>query len=370
MILPPVVCHFKWIEGPGSHFVYEYYDSTFTTKYIFIIIMFTIAFYVGSFFGSKLFNTHRTVKIKNYDSNVTAQPKYLYTFILLLVLVYLFIKYPTFNVSHKIFDAEPILGFISTIVMLSFFLLLYDINNKVPIRRRWITILILLLFLFFLLNSGTRMYFLIPCVMILLYCKEKKILNLRKIGIIILLISILILIIGVVRNGNSFDASLLIYIFLAEPCFNWLNVSSFLAHNQDLPMLAYPANFISSFIYFIPKFILPTKGYFIKDTPYYSDAPLGGTNIFVSLISNFGITGSLLFLITMGMLSSFLYSKTNNKFIYVYYIAYCSIIPFQFFRDSFALSNKSVFFNFLLLPILIMTFSKIFNLIILHKSNK
>jgi hypothetical protein len=52
----------------------------------------------------------------------------------------------------------------------------------------------------------------------------------------------------------------------------------------------------------------------------------------------------------MGMVSTMIFFRTNNKFVFIYYIAYCAVIPFQFFRDAFYIVNKNIFFTFLVFP--------------------
>jgi len=38
-----------------------------------------------------------------------------------------------------------------------------------------------------------------------------------------------------------------------------------------------------------------------------------------------------------------------------YYIGVVSILPFQFFRDNFAIINKQIFWNMLIVPFVILT---------------
>lgn len=353
LIIPVVVLHVGGFEGPGANLIYEHYDAKFNIKYLLIVTGFVIMFYSGSF----ILLINRKGEKNKREKKSFKKNRYTYTLILLLIFLYLVFKYPSFSVAHRIFDTDPILGFISTVLMLSVFVLLYDIHNGNSIKNRKLFILLLIALVFFLMKSGTRMYFLIPCIMIIVFTREYGLLNIKKTIIIGVLLFALILFVGIYRSG--YDINLFLFIFLGEPCFDWLSVGSFLIHNPDLPIIEYPASFISSFIYFIPKFIFPMKSEFLQGISYYVESPLGGMNIFVSLISNFGIIGSFCFLFIMGMFSSYIYKKTEHKFLYIYYIAYCSVIPFQFFRDQFILSNKAVFNTFLLLPALILSLDKI-----------
>jgi hypothetical protein len=194
--------------------------------------------------------------------------------------------------------------------------------------------------------------------MFLVYTREKYSLSLFKIFIIISVSFFYILLVGIFRTGNT-DLTLLSYILVAEPSYTWLSAESLLAYNPDLPMFVFPSNFLSTFSNFIPTFIFPDKGIFISSISFEYDAPLGATSIFVSLIGNFGVIGSTIFLFIMGAFSTIIFFKTTNKFYYIYYIAYSSVIPFQFFRDAFSISNKNIFFTLLLFPAIIIFVNRI-----------
>jgi hypothetical protein len=199
--------------------------------------------------------------------------------------------------------------------------------------------------------------------MFLTYFKEKFNVKIIKLIAVVLCVTLIIFFIGRFRLGDNPSIDLLLNIvnLIEEPIYTWLTAGSFLRENPELPVFAIPYNFLPSFINFIPRFLLPNKMDLFVDVPFKFEAPLGACSIFVSLIGNFGVVGSAIFLFIMGMFSSVMFFYTYNKFCYVYYIAYSAMLPFQFFRDHFPILNKSMVFVFFLIPIAIIFICQVFN---------
>jgi hypothetical protein len=161
--------------------------------------------------------------------------------------------------------------------------------------------------------------------------------------------------IGSWRVGADTSFRFLAYIFVAEPIFTWWSTATYLANNE-LQFVDIPINYFQSFVNFIPTFILPEKSNLIINTRdlYNYSAPLGADSIFVSISANFGVAGGAFFLGILGFYYSVVARISKiNKFAFVYYILISSILPFQFFRDNFAIVNKQIFWNFLLIPALL-----------------
>lgn len=337
-------------EFPGGDLFKSFYTDSIDYKYITIICSYFLAFYAGSYFVM-LFPRKKIVE-NRYQNRYPVH----FQWLTLLLVVFLFLQYPIFRVEN-VYD--PIIGFVATASLLFTFFILYNLSIGLTLlKMKWSLAWLLFLF-FFLLNSGTRMYFLIPAIMFLIYFKEKKHISLTKIFLLILGLGLLLLFVGVYRLGMS-DYRLMLYIFIAEPVYTWISACSMFGLNPDFHMFMFPSDFLASFINFIPTFIFPDKVQFYGQIPLNYEAPLGATSILVSLIGNFGVIGGAMFIFCVGMFSSFLYLKSWDKFYYVYYIAYTSILPFQFFRDGFSILNKNVFFTFLIFPLLIVFFSNFY----------
>lgn len=163
---------------------------------------------------------------------------------------------------------------------------------------------------------------------------------------------------GVWRLGSdNFSFESLFYIGIAEPLMTWISAVSMFSLNE-LPLFAFPYNFISSFCNFIPTILLPDKSSLIMPIAIEYDSPLGATSLLVSFISNFGVLGSCFVLFVSGFILTVIRVNFRTCFFQTYYCCLCAIIPFQLFRDDLAIVNKMILFNFLLLPAIIFMIEK------------
>jgi hypothetical protein len=161
---------------------------------------------------------------------------------------------------------------------------------------------------------------------------------------------------GLWRMGSSLNIDSAAYSFFAEPTFTWFSTTSFLINN-DISLLNWPANFLSSFLNLVPNTIISLKPYLVSLESMASGYknPLGADSAWSTLVINFGSIGSVVFIFITGFILNFLrYNSAGSRFGAVYYIMVCGIIPFQFFRDGFFILNKQLFFNFLIFPAFIL----------------
>lgn len=143
------------------------------------------------------------------------------------------------------------------------------------------------------------MYILIPCVTCTLYFWIKVSFLLKSFGWWAYC-CIIFLFIGIWRLGDSgFSIDSFLYIGIAEPVFTWISVESMFSSNE-LPLIAIPYNFFSSFLNFVPTLLFPNKAEFIQPITLNYDNPFGATSLLVSLIANFGILGSCFVLFLLG----------------------------------------------------------------------
>ena len=198
---------------------------------------------------------------------------------------------------------------------------------------------------------------------IFVFLLDRQFVTLKKMLIWFSVIIVFLLAVGIWRMGDTdFTIDQLAYIGVAEPTFTWISAISMYDLN-DLPLFAFPGNFISSFINFIPLSVFPNKSEFISDLSLNYYAPMGATNVLLSLISNFGILGSMVALFCLGFLLSQVRLRWQTVFGKTYYYCICGIIPFQLFRDDMGIVNKQFFSNFLLVPILIFAVHRIMSLL-------
>ena len=208
-----------------------------------------------------------------------------------------------------------------------------------------------------LLGLGTRMYVIIPIISIFIYLIENKKISLKRLFTISGFVILFILAVGIWRMGDkdiSIDA--LLYIGIAEPSLTWISAISLYDLNE-IPLLLFPKQFLSSYINFLPSTLFPNKSELIASLPLKYDNPLGATSLYTSLIANFGLFGSFLAIFLFGFLLTFIRLRWRTNYGRAYYYCICGIIPFQLFRDSVEIINKELFFTFLILPCLFILFS-------------
>jgi len=107
----------------------------------------------------------------------------------------------------------------------------------------------------------------------------------------------------------------------------------------------------------VPNTLFSLKSFIVsaQGMGYSYKNPLGADSVWSTVVINFGSAGSFLFIFLTGFFLNFLrHLSENNRFWAVYYILVCSILPFQFFRDGFYIINKQLFFNFLILPAIVL----------------
>jgi len=207
---------------------------------------------------------------------------------------------------------------------------------------------------------------LIPIIAFIIYKVNysDKPISILRLSLFVIVSLLGMLSVGVWRIGLDFNYDFFVYIFLAEPIFASWSAVTFLQLN-NLPVVAEPYNYASSFINFIPSIIFPDKGDHIYAlSSFYSyNAPLGADNIFVSTVGNFGLLlGGFYFFMLGGFLSFLKNISTGDRFFTAYYICVISLIPFQLFRDNFSILNKQLYWNMFLVP-----FVSLFLLCLLRK---
>lgn len=354
LLLPLIVVLGNLLDDyVGIQHLNYYFKTDFLLSYILIISMLGISFYIGSVF---------LLKFKKYPTKLNSIEKIIGNRDIFLILLpfFLYGQYMIFKNRNELFSGYlqtynvEFLGTISTLNLLFLFFFLYC-KGKMSKRTRTLDVFLLFSLLEYsivLLGLGSRMYALIPCVSYFVFLLDKRVVQFKKVLLSGFCLILFFLFIGVWRKGSVLSFETLLYIGVAEPAFTWISAVSMFSMN-DLPLWAFPSNFISSFVNFAPTILVPNKSEFITPIDLNFDSPFGATSILLSLIANFGILGSCCALFMLGALLSLLKTNANNLFAKTYYYCICGIIPFQLFRDPFSVVNKMFFFNLFFLPFLL-----------------
>lgn len=251
-------------------------------------------------------------------------------------------------------------GKMSTLLVIFNFFLLYQLVTRQKLS--WLLAIGTALTAFLLLTMGGRMYVFQTFLIVLIY--KTSFATTRWNALQVLSFAFLGFIVGAAfgiwRSGETLGLTKAAYSFFAEPVFTWFSTSTFLIGNE-IPMINFPTNFLTSFLNLVPNTFFSLRPYVVsaQGMGYTYLSPLGADSVWSTYIINFGAVGSCFFIFLTGFLLNFLrHLSESSRFWAVYYILVCGMLPFQFFRDGFYIINKQLFFNFLLLPGLILVIMK------------
>ena len=363
LIIPLVVVASRvWENYPGMDNLYAYYKDDYWFGYSLIIILIGLSFLIGALLPLHYFNEsrpfiHKQIVVNSRGMLLISFPLFLYSQYLILAN-----RGSLFQGYAEGLD----IAFVGSLATISMFFLFLFIYNKVGDYSRvvnWFLCFILIELTIVVLGLGTRMYAMVTVFSILIYLIDKNVVTIKKMLVWLSAIVLLILMIGIWRMGDTnFTLEQLVYIGIAEPSFTWISAISMYDLN-NLPLFAFPFNFITSFINFLPSVLLPEKGEMISEVVLNHDAPLGAMSILLSLIDNFGIVGSFIACFCLGFFLTQVRLRWQTVFGKTYYYCICGIIPFQLFRDPVDVVNKGFFSNFLILPLLIIFVHRIMSLL-------
>ena len=341
-----------WEDYPGVQILYKYYKDEYILGYLVIVFLLGFFYLLGSYIpiisNKRNWNTILTNKTVYSSKGLFAA-----SFpVLLFSQFHIFTNRGSLFQGYQIEMDNPFVGAIATTAIFYLFLFIYNKKGNYSRNINTILVIILIELSFVMLGVGTRMYFLVILVTIILYMHDNNVLPTKKIILLGGTGIFLLLLVGIWRLGTeSVSLENIIYIGIAEPTFTWISAISMYDLNK-LPMFSIPYNFASSFINFLPSIIFPDKAKMVSDISLNYDSPLGAISVFASVISNFGIIGSFLAFFVLGFLISYIRLHWKSVFGQTYYYCICGVIPFQLFRDPFTVVNKVFFSNLLLVPVL------------------
>lgn len=347
LICPFILGYYNSFEDyPGMQLFYANYPrEDKMSLYIILCFLLLISFFIGSL--SALFFTKNVNYNKEHVVNGVFKVKRWF-----IVLLLIFDNYYILSNRSILFTgysneySTAFLGGIATFNNIFLFLWLYTRFSKDKIGK--FLLFLLLENSIILLGMGSRMFVLIPVISILIFLIDNHKITKKTISILSLILVLLFLCIGVLRENNEVSFEALAFIGCAEPMFTWISASSFVNYNANINLIEFPSHFIGTFISIIPSVLLPNKGDFINEIPYYIDTPLGACSIVPLIYGNFGLFGAPVMMFLAGFLLTVLRYK-KGIFSMCYYYCCCSVIPFLLFRDMQS-TNKLIFSVFLIYP--------------------
>lgn len=357
LFIPPILGWLgKFHDYPGFHEWYvDFHKLSLSLLFEYYLSIFSllIFFMLGSFFGGN-FRLRIYFPFVKYNRMSIIISGILSLFIVLYLIwssdVVLFSGYEFYDSNF--------LGKIATIFIVSCFLSLYFLEKNIGKMAVMPIFASLSICSVVMIGLGARMYVLLLLISFAMYYLKYKnvILNIKYI-ILMSLMLFLILMVGVVRVGLDLNFENLMYILFAEPMFTWWSAQTYIYSNDITSFSVHLDGYITSFYNFIPSFIFENKSEFIVIISDYANfsSPLGATSLIVSLLGNFGILFSMVFIFFVGFyISQVNYYSYKSSFIKIYYILICSLLPFQFFRDGFEILNKQMYWNMLIVPMFIL----------------
>lgn len=309
---------------PIENFYYVNSDKIMgkLSKIIAILFLWNISFKIP-FFND---NYKKNNNLNNLSSNISNKIIYLINFFLLIIVLGITIT------NYKIFiDKYKYMGnfrsILATCINIFFINTIYILVKE---KKKYNFQLIIYSGLsLILLVMGSRMYFVMGIVSYLFYLEQNYKISKKK---VILLAMTTFLVTGYItlyRAGAKFNLLNLILNNLFEFLFTGISYITFITSNE-IPYISMPNQLISALGTFVPSFLFRTQSNYVSSYIYFS--PFGAKNIFVSLMENFGIIGSIIFLFLGGyIINKCHFSKNFILKTWIYFIA--GAIPFLFFRD-------------------------------------
>lgn len=330
--------------------------------YLVVIACWIPSFFFGHFIAGILAPHERKPGLSLFPANATTFGISYLAFIFMIVMIlFIYLSRGSLFGGYGSYDIGARGKMSTLLVVLTFFILYQWVSRQnVSVMLIFSAVVTSLL----LLSMGGRMYVFQLLVIILIYktsfsAKRWSGTQLLMFGVAGFVIAVTF---GLVRMGASVDGEKAAYSLFAEPAFTWFSTTSYLSANE-VPLFNFPSNFLTSFFNLVPNSLFSLKPYIVSTASMVKNYqnPLGADSIWSTLVINFGSIGSCLFIFATGFLYRLLqFISTRSRFMAVFYIMMCSILPFQFFRDGFYILHKQVVFNFLLLPFILLTVLNLF----------
>lgn len=295
-------------------------------------------------------------------------------FILFLFLCFLFIvfMFNTFTRGVVLFSGYSsydvvVLGPFATLIFISAFFINYFDTN---IAKK-------LFFIIFFISSavllglGSRMFFVLGVITLLIgyISKNIQILKNTKFYLILFLIFGFVLFVGIWRSSNTeLTTEMFVSIFIIEPIFTLTSAATYFSNVGARPIINIPTDIMAAILNFIPTIIFPDKieilNKLIDDPNKYS--PFGANALLVNIYSNFGFLYPIYFFIIGAYIGYIRKKAFSSKFFKAVYFSILPIFMFHFYREGFITVIKILFFNSFIFPFIVI----LLFYIVLNKNQK
>ena len=372
-ILPIALGKLNYASGPNHPNMAIWYDifNNLTYQKLIIYMACTLAYYVSFVIGDLL--SSKVVKCplsKSYafDKRLLNIP------LLFGVIIAIYHAYPLadafftgYRISPMFVQTGPLTAV--TVYLLCIALLFVpDIQktnsgNSVKVLRALFNkaSIIFIIMVMLLVSLGGRSVFVASILIILAfytcYFKRLKVWNVIMIFCAIIIVSHIIVMFRMSQPlfvADTYGIRVILPFLLSDNLFISFSLIDVL-NKYTFPALQFPAPLLSHLVGLMPSFIFPGKsalfiGY--ATLGYKILVPQGACNSFVSLMINFGIVGTGIFLFCV----SFFLGWLKRKLIQPYqtmYVLTCGWIAIAFFRTFESATMKLIFEFSILIPFLI-----------------
>lgn len=370
-LFPVVFSEFRIFEDlPPLSLWYRVYDEpTDASKWLYIVCawFYFFSFILGYLIGRKIYiPTIRGFTTNNFDSRLL----YIFLFpVALLATMFAYWMKDELFVGYQgnIFNDFSWRGSFAAVCLILFgiaIIKLSALGSSLNKRLFWKTVLFhptfMVYWIFAVLNltMGGRLYFLASILsLVVFYTRYIAGVKLGSALLFIIIMFGFISLAGVLRSGGLPSFIALGENFALEALFTSLPIFPLLSGNS-LNVIDFPIFLLSDFINLVPTVLLPDKSDLII-TPGQAGHiiynPMGALHQFVSVTTNFGLLGSVMFFLFFGAFFGVLFKYSDRSYVKVWYVISCGFIATSFFRDPFFVVIIKNWFQYsLLIPTLIM----------------
>ena len=303
---------------------------------VYFILFFTFICYVSFLLPCVYF--YFTQPKRKYFKQVNLS--FFYLFIAIFSFFIWYLGRNSFFSGYKSGYDSSVLGLFATLnVLLIFFFI-----SSSRFSKAYLCLLVINSVL--MLSMGGRMYVVLAIIALVIHKQEHDGLRIKYLMYLILAVIAMVLI-GMWRlDGVKLD--IFLYILLAEPIFTSYSMLSFVQSNE-MPLFGIPYNFVNSFLMFLPSVIIDKSQFIVRIEGFDFISPVGAISFLVSLIGNFGIIGSLIFLLLLSYIVNKAFSSSNNL-AFIFSCIAMAVLPFMLFRDPFGVSMKIMFMSGFIIP--------------------
>lgn len=343
--------------------IVQIFNSRFPNPEFNIFILLVAIYCISIYFG---FN----VKLETKGINISVNRTNYYFIVLFFFISFILI----INLNEILFPAGYTDGYdiahrgqLTTLYLMCVWWYIFFDDKSFFKGYKYFFIILILISGINLLFLGSRLGFLtgIIALVVNLYIKTAfSIFKFIYVSTSIILIFMLVILVGVVRDGSNISLDGFLNIFQAESIFIYMSIPAYL-NGEELPLINEPIDLVATLIGFIPSSLFLNK-FELMDlySAISSDrsSGMGGGNHIIILLANFGI----IFMPLMGLLEglflkSVIASSIYSKFNFTNCILIISLLPFIWFREGMQTPLKLICLNFTFLPYILLKINNIFS---------